>query len=1828
MAPNFKFIPFSLRVIYKNILPVIICFLFATPIFSQDTDGDTVFNNIDVDDDNDGILDIYDCIIPIPNYSFENPIPYSIPTNWINTSGTALQAGTHDIDASNYLAAHEGNQFLYINSANGITNQVTLDLPYGVYSETGYIFSIAIGDGLANTQYRNDGISTIEMGYGNSAAGFNPIPGASIVVDGTTTLDGTWTDIEIPFTINAGDPAINEGILIRISHEGRTNELAGNYDNLRLEIDTDADGISNCLEVDSDNDGCFDTEEAGHIANGAGRLNNTGTNLDGSVIPATTGYTGNTEYVLNNLINTCNANFKDNDNDGVPNNVDLDDDNDGITDIYECEIPVLNYSFEMDPAFGTTTGWTFISASGGGTHDLQADNYNYAPDGNQFGFINGTGSATLTNSWATFSPGGYVLSIAVGDGIDFTNSFRNDGTTLIELGYDNGGGFIPVGSRTITASETPNGIWTDFSLNINIPTGNAANGQGILIRISHTENTALYQSAGNYDNIRLVKDTDNDGLSDCLDLDSDGDTCADVDEAGYTNSGTNTLQGSGINVDGTISGNIDGYLGNREAVINNTIIQCNPIDTDTDTVQNGDSWYYNGSGNLLFDQYDLDNDNDGITDLDEDCHLTTQGTNREPYNFELPENNYFYDPAAGNNEPFSTGTGFNGVTGVLDFWTASDPSITGPHLVNSDQFINPATTLPYSPNYKTDGSGLIDDPISYENDTYAFINGNGTLTQNTSPITIQEGSYILTIAVGDALDYADPFRNDGQSLIEMGYDNGGGFTTLNSLTIESHETPNGLWTDFTFSALATPASIGEDLLVRITHTQNVALNQQSGNYDYIRINFDYDGDGIEDCNDSDSDNDGCSDTKEAGYTDDDDDGYLGNTSPPTINTSGIVTSGVDGYNTPISPNVRSAGTLAINTDLTNTTVCEAQNATFTVAATGSGNLMYEWTISTDGGATYGLPLSETTNTLTFATVAAENGNFYRVEVWGDDYLCREESIAQLTVNSAPTLTSITPTNTNICDGDNAEFTILGDANDIITYSFDGGTTTAITTLDNTGSSIVSQAAASLNTTISIISIEDNLTNCLGNSTLTSSIAVNTVPTLTIDNTVCAANLLTYQVDFTLNLGTVTTTAGSVSGNSITNIPAGTNITITADNNGCIRTFNVTAPNCNCLFVEAPINPNTPNICFGEPNAILNVQLPITGIGNQVSWYTNSTGGTAIASGLNYTTTDNAIGTYTYYAEAVETISGCTSGSRTPVTFSITEIPTADTLPNVDICDTYNLPTLSPNNFYYTGTNGTGNLLNSGDNISSSQTVYILARSSVNSNCFDETSFTINIYETPDLIIDNTYCDASLLTYNVDFTLNSGVVTASAGTVSGNSIINIPIGTNISITAINNICSDSKTINSPTCICPTIEPPINPNNLVVCFGDSNNVLSVELPNTGLGNTINWYTTETGGSILSTGLTYSSPETNTGTYLYYAEAVQNASNCSSTRIPVSYTITETVSADIITDINSCETYILPNLSANNRYYTGPNASGSILNFGDTISNTQRIYIFAESPDNQNCYDESSFVVSIFNTPNVNIPETLSICTDENGNTTPVSIGEYIGANYTYNWTPDNDIDGDGVEEAILLVNQPGFYTLEITDNNNNLVCPGSFYSTRVTNTPLPIGIEVEISHQDNKLSNTNNKVIITTETLNGIESDKFEYSIDSPNGPFQESNIFTNLLGGLHNAYVRNLEGCGNTIMSSPFLIINYPTVFTPNSDGFNDTWNILGLNSTNFTTDVTISIFDRYGKLLVLVDPDGLGWDGTFKGKQMPSTDYWFKVDYIDIINNKKLNFNGHFSLIR
>jgi len=132
--------------------------------------------------------------------------------------------------------------------------------------------------------------------------------------------------------------------------------------------------------------------------------------------------------------------------------------------------------------------------------------------------------------------------------------------------------------------------------------------------------------------------------------------------------------------------------------------------------------------------------------------------------------------------------------------------------------------------------------------------------------------------------------------------------------------------------------------------------------------------------------------------------------------------------------------------------------------------------------------------------------------------------------------------------------------------------------------------------------------------------------------------------------------------------------------------------------------------------------------------------------------------------------------------------------------------------------------------------------------------------------------------------------------------------------------------------------------------------------------------------------------------------------------------------------------------------------------------------------------------------------------------------------------------------------------------------------------------------------------------------YEYQLDR--GPWQSSGVFENVFGcEIHTVRAREVLGC-STVPEKNINLMYFPKFFTPNNDGFNDTWNIECLSNDS---TAMIRIFDRFGKLLIQFKPSLNAWNGTFNGSMLAATDYWFVVSYqnSDAIETQ---FKSHFSL--
>lgn len=269
------------------------------------------------------------------------------------------------------------------------------------------------------------------------------------------------------------------------------------------------------------------------------------------------------------------------------------------------------------------------------------------------------------------------------------------------------------------------------------------------------------------------------------------------------------------------------------------------------------------------------------------------------------------------------------------------------------------------------------------------------------------------------------------------------------------------------------------------------------------------------------------------------------------------------------------------------------------------------------------------------------------------------------------------------------------------------------------------------------------------------------------------------------------------------------------------------------------------------------------------------------------------------------------------------------------------------------------------------------------------------------------------------------------------------------------------------------------------------------------------------------------------------------------------------------------------------------------------------------------ESQLVQVVLETaslPSLEWNEITPVCIDLNANfVSRISLGQDLGPDFIYEWSVPNDPDGDGLQNPVLVLYQtPSERNISLIVTNIESGCSSQF-TTEIRAFSPPRNVNVEISGND--FEGGGYQVTATATGAIGYEG-VYEYSLNG--GTWQQNPIFSGVPGGTHQITAREINGCGSAI-SAPFRLIGYPRFFTPNNDGYNDTWKII--------TGVEISIlkvmiFDRYGKLLKQLNPSAGGWDGTFNNQPMPADDYWFVVDYRDASGEGVQQFKANFTLKR
>lgn len=528
-------------------------------------------------------------------------------------------SGTYSFfgDASNVTGGAGGAGYIVV-QANSVSSQARAFARGGnATTQTGIapIFIEYGGPGGGGFVISSSAITTTAVTSGNIPAGNGARAGAA----GRVVTDA---GISTTFTL--------ECLNCSIADAGKTNETCNNNltrarsdDYVSFDLNPTGTDLGTTYTVSVDNGGVVTPTTGTYGSATSFRLQDGSANNTLYTITITDDTTGTCTTTTTVQQSNCDIDFcdlsitgnVDSDLDGVADFCDEDDDNDGILDTQEqCgtdPVPLnadstIRVEIDVDQ-FSTEVGWT-LSLGGSTVASVPTGTYI-------------TGNVTVSQDITVTTNGNYlfVITDTFGDGIQ-GNSYRIilDGTTIVNRTFGS-----PTDTTTFSQSDNFNVntiVSNPFSCLPGDPMGDE-DGDGI-INYQDSDFCAL-----NANGVCTSLDSDNDGIINSLDDDSDDDGCADALEAGHDDDDDDGILGNSpvtVNpTNGRVTGQ-GGYTGTDLAVTNSgntsacdsceiltasvTAVFCDDNGTPTNDTDDTFTFYMNPSGNLLGTTYSVSGD--------------------------------------------------------------------------------------------------------------------------------------------------------------------------------------------------------------------------------------------------------------------------------------------------------------------------------------------------------------------------------------------------------------------------------------------------------------------------------------------------------------------------------------------------------------------------------------------------------------------------------------------------------------------------------------------------------------------------------------------------------------------------------------------------------------------------------------------------------------------------------------------------------------------------------------------------------------------------------------------------------------------------------------------------------------------------------------------------------------------------------------------------------------------------------------------------------------------------------------------------------------------
>ncbi|MGV6862026.1 MAG: T9SS type B sorting domain-containing protein [Putridiphycobacter sp.] len=865
----------------------------------------------------------------------------------------------------------------------------------------------------------------------------------------------------------------------------------------------------------------------------------------------------------------------------------------------------------------------------------------------------------------------------------------------------------------------------------------------------------------------------------------------------------------------------------------------------------------------------------------------------------------------------------------------------------------------------------------------------------------------------------------------------------------------------------------------------------------------------------------------------------------------------------------------------NSPICSGDNATFNIS--GSANAVVTYTIN--GGATQTVTTDGSGNATVTITGATADQTIDLSDIAFVSTSCNTAltNTSTITVNSNPTFSSLT-SNSPICSGSDAIFTLSGTPNADISYTINGGATQTVTT-DGSGNATVTITGATADQTIALSDIAIAASGCNTSISNSTTVTVNPNPTYSVtgtDPTACGGtdgsltisglNASTnYNVSYDDGGATVGPTAVSSNGSgviTITGLDQGTydNFVVEVAATSCSTNDNTTSIN-----LSDPGSPVISSITSTDPTTCGGVDGTITISGlNPSSTYNVSYDDDGTPVGPLALTTDGSgailisnldAGTYNNFS--VE-ITGCTASDNTTLNLSDPASPTITGVVGSD-------PTTCGGN--------DGSITISGLSPSTSYNI------SYDDNGTPQGPISMTSDASGNIIINN------LIQGNYS---NFGVEVPSTGCSDlDNSSIALSDPNTPNISSIGS--SDPTTCGGTD------------GTLTISGLTANTTYDVSYDDDGTLTGPLALTTDVNGDIIISSL-------DAGTYSNFTVSLSGCVTNDNSSLTLSDPTVPNVDAGP-DNLNLCE--------GTNVTLTASNPDGANISWDNGVTdgvsfnqNVGSISYVVTATDANNCTNTDTIEIIMNSEPTLNLASIVIIdetCTN-GGSVTGITVDNGT-PNFNYNWTDGTNTVSSTAEANNLTT---GNYTLIVTDANG---CDDTTDVTiNFTDNSVVIAVndstltkattEVTFNVYPNDTGDETSITIVSLPNNGTVVNNGNGEMSYTPDEGFVGIDTLTYLICDPNCTNSCDTATVYITIEKIDSLII--PNGFTPNGDNFNDYFVIENLEQY---PNNNIIIFNRWGDVVFTASPYNNDWDGTstnvniiVNGNQVVDGTYFFVLD--------------------